>query len=404
MSFVKEGDAAFVQRLFKKYYRERVEEVYVPERLQEREFGYFTFGEKIMIRHLSFNTPQELKKTLTEKAPLHVYTSSAFYKYPRAPMEEKEWLGAELVFDIDADHLKTPCKDMREFKVCKKCLTAYPAEEEKCPRCGSRLEKVEWVGRECLEAAREEARKLLEILESDFGFEKIRMAFSGNRGYHVIVGDNEVLDLNQMERKELIDYITGVGLEPRLLNLGERKVSEEFAPDLGDPGWRGRIARAVLEIIMSPDEYLELFPGRSRMDAVLEDLEKARNLWTDKIPWSVLKPSTRKALIEAAKELASSHIDVVVTQDTHRLMRLGNSLNGKTGLVAKMFDPNDLDEFDPEYDPVGLPMDDEIHVRIIRTEELSLGGFELKPAENKIVKVPLAVAAMLLCKGAATLP
>jgi len=46
MSFIKNEDAAFVQRLFKRYYIEYGEEVYVPERIQEREFGYFTFAEK----------------------------------------------------------------------------------------------------------------------------------------------------------------------------------------------------------------------------------------------------------------------------------------------------------------------------------------------------------------------
>ncbi len=404
MSFLREADAAFVQRLFKKYYIENAEEIYIPERLPEREFGYFTFREKIMVRHLSFNSPQELRETLIEKAPLHVYSSSAFYKYPRAPMEEKEWLGAELVFDIDADHLKTPCKKSHDFKICKKCLMAYPVETEKCPRCGGPLEKVEWVCAQCLEAAREEARKLLDILESDFGFKKIRMAFSGNRGYHIVVEDKEALDLSQMERKELIDYITGTGLELRLLGLGRRKIREEYAPDLGDPGWRGRIARAALEIIMAPDESIRGLIGDGKADAVLEDLRKTRDLWSDKLPWNALKPSTRKALIEAAKELSASHIDVVVTQDTHRLIRLGNSLNGKTGLITKVFDPNYLDEFDPEYDAVALPMDDEIHVKIIRSQEARLAGFKLESVSNKIVKVPIAVAALLLCRGVATLP
>ena len=78
MSFIGEEDARFVHKLFKRYYFESREEVYVPERLPEREFGYFTFMEKIMIRHMSFNNPGELKDALIDKTPLHVYHSAAF--------------------------------------------------------------------------------------------------------------------------------------------------------------------------------------------------------------------------------------------------------------------------------------------------------------------------------------
>jgi len=405
MSFLREADAAYIQKLFKKYYTEKSDEIYIPSRLQEREFGYFTFGERIMVRHLNFSSPDELRKTLMEKVPLHVYNSSAFYKYPRAPMEEKGWLGAELVFDIDADHLKTACRKSHDFKICKNCLADYPIEAGRCPRCGGPLEKVEWVCEKCLESAREEARKLLEILETDLGFRKIRMAFSGNRGYHVIVSDEEVLDLNQMERKEIIDYITGTGLEARFLGLDKRRIVMEYAPDLGEPGWRGRIARSALEIIIThnADELYNLTEDEKAYE-VIEEFEKVKDLWMEKPPWNTLRQSARRFLFEAAKARSASHIDVVVTQDTHRLIRLGNSLNGKTGLIAKVFDPNDLDGFDPSTDPVALPMDDEIHVKIVRSQEVRLAGFELQPVSRKILKLPIAVAALLLCRGVATLP
>jgi len=405
MSFLREVDAAYVQGLFKRYYVERSGEIYIPSRLQEREFGYFTFREKIMVRHLSFNSPEELRRTLIEKAPLHVYNSSAFYKYPRAPMGEKGWLGSELVFDIDADHLKTPCKKRHDFKICRNCLADYSIEAESCPKCGAPLEKVEWVCGGCLETAREEARKLLDFLEADFGFRDIRMAFSGNRGYHVIVSDREALDLGQMERKELIDYITGTGLEARLLGLGGRKIDPEYAPDLGEPGWRGRIARSALEIVMTfSGEDLYNLTEDERAYGLIDRFEKLRAMWMESPPWGALNQSARRFLLEAARRRAAAHIDVVVTQDTHRLIRLGNSLNGKTGLMAKVFDPNYLDDFDPSIDPVALPMDEEVYVKVIRSQEVRLAGLELQPMGNRMLRLPVAAAALLLCRGVATLP
>jgi DNA primase small subunit len=93
-----------------------------------------------------------------------------------------------------------------------------------------------------------------------------------------------------------------------------------------------------------------------------------------------------------------------VTQDVHRLIRLGNSLNGKTGLRAQMIDPNDLDDFDPMWSAAALPIDEEIHVRVIRSGGMRLRGVEILPASKGVMKLPLAAAVLLLCRGVATLP
>ena len=405
MSFIKDEDAAFVQKLFKQYYLEHGEEIYVPERIQEREFGYFTFAEKAMVRHISFASPSELKQMLAEKAPLHVYHSAAFYKYPRAPMDQKGWIGSELAFDIDADHLKTPCKKSHDFKVCRSCLLDYPADAERCARCGAPLERVEWVCESCLESARSEAGKLLEILESDLGFGKMRVAFSGNRGYHVVVSDEHALDMSQQERREIIEYVMAAGLEPRLLGLEGRKVSMKAAPDLGDPGWRGRIAKQALQLLMSRNvEKICELASDKRPQTLARDLEKLGELEADKVPWSALSASSRRTLVKAAEEAAAAHVDAVVTQDIHRLIRLGNSLNGKTGLRAQIIDPNELDDFDPAWSPVALPIDEEVHVKVIRSSGIRIRGIEIPPISRKLVRLPLAAAVLLLCRGVATLP
>ncbi|MBS7621674.1 hypothetical protein KEJ32_06150, partial [Candidatus Bathyarchaeota archaeon] len=372
--------------------------------IEEREFGYFTFAEKVMIRHIGLTSSSELRQMLVEKAPLHVYHSAAFYKYPRAPMDQKGWIGSELAFDIDADHLKTPCKKSHDFKVCRSCLLDYPADAERCSSCGAALEKVEWVCEDCLESARNEARKLLEILESDLGFERIRLAFSGNRGYHVIVSDEHVQGMGQQERREIIDYVMAAGLEPRLLGL-ERRLRDGVAPDLGDPGWRGRIARQALQLLLSGDltEIYEL-TGDRRASALVRDLEKLRGITMDKVPWNILSASSRRIVVSAAAKSAAAHVDAVVTQDVHRLIRLGNSLNGKTGLRAQLINPNNLDDFDPAWDPVALPMDEEVHVKVIRSGEIKARDVQIPPISGKVVKLPLATAVLLLCRGAATLP
>ena len=405
MSFISAAEAGFVEKAFKEFYERNYRALYLPDRLQEREFGYFTFGEKLMVRHLSFGSPEELWRTIRRVAPLHLHYSAAFYRYPKAPMEEKEWLGAELIFDIDADHLKTPCGKRHDFKVCPKCREAFPVEEGLCPRCGGQLRKVEWVCELCLEAAREEARKLLEFLEGDLGFRRIRMAFSGNRGYHVVVQDEQALGLGQRERKEIADYLLGVGLELKALGLGGRRFDPELAPDLGDPGWRGRVARAALQLAARADgTELYRLTGDRRALRLGGELRALAEAWGERPGWGALSKALRELLVKAAVELAAAHIDSVVTTDVHRLLRLGNSLNGKTGLMARTFDPNGLDDFDPFREGVALPMDEEAEISVIKAPRFRLGEAEYGPYEGEKVKLPLAAAVLLLGRGAAFLP
>lgn len=409
MSFLSPRDSGFVEGVFRRYYELRSETVYVPERLGEREFGYFPFGGKIMIRHLSVDSPEELRRLLRENAPLHIYHSAAFYRYPRAPMEEKGWMGAELIFDIDADHLKTPCGKGHDFKVCPRCLRPHPFEADVCGECGGGLVKVEWVCELCLEAARDEARKLLDFLEGDLGFSKIRLAFSGNRGYHVVVRDENALELGQLERKEIVDYVTGTGLSLRAMGLVEDPRRDGIAPwggpDIDDPGWRGRIARAAVQLALraDPEELAEL-SGRPRLaERAAEELRKSAEEWGERPAWDAVSRSAVKVLGEAAVAHAAAHVDVVVTSDIHRLLRLGDSLNGKTGMSAKTFDAGRLEDFDPFLEAAVLPTDEEVEVKVIRAPRFRLGDGEFGPYENQVVKLPTAAAVLLLAKGTATL-
>ena len=52
------------------------------------------------------------------------------------------------------------------------------------------------------------------MLENDFGFsaDELHVFFSGHRGYHVHVEDEAVRSLDAMARKEIVDYVTGLGL------------------------------------------------------------------------------------------------------------------------------------------------------------------------------------------------
>src|SRR2546427_9208705 len=100
----KEATNKFLKAHFRRYY-EHTKPI-LPDRFGRREFGFMFWTAGIVQRHIGFSKEEELKAFLTSRIPAHAYYSSAYYDKPGAPtMEEKGWLGADLIFDLDADHL-----------------------------------------------------------------------------------------------------------------------------------------------------------------------------------------------------------------------------------------------------------------------------------------------------------
>ena len=94
----------FLQEKFREYYKSA--KITVPPRFTAREWGFLNWGGGVMNRHVRFGTMEELNNYLKKIAPAHSYHSVAYYKEPGSKtMVEKQWQGADLIFDLDADHL-----------------------------------------------------------------------------------------------------------------------------------------------------------------------------------------------------------------------------------------------------------------------------------------------------------
>ena len=99
-NLAKEATTNFLAAQFHRYYDTR--KPTLPDRFGRREFGFMFWTAGIVQRHLGFSREEELHKFLSSRVPAHVYYSSAYYETPSAPtMEEKGWLGADLIFDLD---------------------------------------------------------------------------------------------------------------------------------------------------------------------------------------------------------------------------------------------------------------------------------------------------------------
>src|SRR2546422_1672714 len=165
-----EATIAWIRDRFRRHYE--AAEMGLPPRFARREFGFMFWEAGMMQRHQSFKSGEALRTFLTRRTPMHVYFSSAYYQKPGAPtMEEKEWLGADLVFDLDADHIERvkgmPYADM-------------------------------------LEEVKSEIKKIVDgYLVADFGLgeDAILITFSGGRGDHIHVRDPWVWELQSHERR-----------------------------------------------------------------------------------------------------------------------------------------------------------------------------------------------------------
>ena len=403
----------FIQRKFAEYYQEHSADIRPPTAINQREFGFLLFREKVMLRHKGFTDESELRSFLSKVVPLHAYYSCSYYESPEAEMKDKGWLGADLVFDVDADHIVTPCAKTHDIWVCSECgATGRGPPPERCPACmGQKIRKRTWLCEVCLEAAKVETMKLIDFLMQDFGFSSrdIRVQFSGRRGYHVHVENEDIRGLDQMARKEIVDYIVGIGLEPRFHGLEERisgaKTRILVGPDLYDVGWRGRLARGAYEFLLtaSPKELESVGLKESVIKVITSHREEILESWKRKGPWGSLRDvgtrSWRKIVQQAVKK-QSAQIDTVVTTDIHRLIRLNDTLHGKTGLKKTEVPLAGIDDFDPLKRAIAFKKGT-LKVFVSEAPQFRLGDETYGPYKSERVELPTAAALLLLCGGAA---
>jgi DNA primase small subunit len=348
-----------------------------------------------MVRHLGFEKREMIWNFLTERVPQHAYYSSAYYQHPDATkMPDKIWMGAELIFDLDSDHLPN-------------------------------AEKMGYV-ESLIEVKKEFIKLIHEFLLADFGFQEKHMElyFSGGRGYHCHVKDPAILDLDSNERREIVDYITGRDLQDSLIfheQATSRKSygSHSFVsgkslkmPTPDQDGWKGRISRGIIDLVNeiknsdNPEKKLEEY-GVSSHDAerLVQELseERVRRIKDGLLDQSktIRKFFLNSALRKTAVSLSAGETDEPVTCDVKRLIRLPSSLHGKTGLKVVKIEVDELKDFNPLRDAVVLP-EDPVQITVQRevTVEMKNQKYHL---EEGTQEVPIYLGVFLIGRKEATL-
>jgi len=401
----------FVQKVFREYYTKDFSLSEGFPLIEKREFGFALF-EGWMLRHKSFKNKGELEFFLRNFVPSDAYFSYAYYEDPETELERKGWLGADLVFDIDADHIPTPCDKVHDKWVCGVCgLKGKGFTPSKCPVCGGeKFEVSTWHCEVCLGSAKAETVKLLDMLLGDFGFSEkdVRVFFSGHRGYHVHVESEAVRTLDAIARKEIVDYVSGLGLDVFLHGLSKKSLRETPSSQslyLNAFGWRRRLALGMRNFILNAEEenFKDIGIKKKIAETILQNRDAILKNWLNRGTWSAVRGigfETWRKIAEHSAKLQSAKIDTVVTTDIHRLIRLVGTLHSKTGLKKVEFPISAIDDFDPVKRAVAFKTG-AVTVLVSDAPEFRLGNEVFGPYKKQKVELPTAAATLLVCKGRA---
>ncbi|NHN65625.1 DNA primase small subunit PriS [Haloarcula sp. JP-Z28] len=387
---MEERTRAYLRGRFGDHYRQA--SVTPPPAANEREWGFIPWTEgpgETMVRHRSLLDLGEIEDFLGRRKPRHVYFSAGRYDEPSAStMSDKGWRSSDLVFDLDADHLPS-------------VVLGEDSYAEMLAKCKDAL------------------RRLLDFLEDDFGFDDLTIVFSGGRGYHVHVRDERIRHLERDARREVVDYVRGIGLE-----FDELVDEESVAGTAGrsspaqkrtlstEGGWSARAHRHMLAVVddLLAMEEADALDRLQEYDGIGEGkataaLNAARSNYEQLEAGNIdVHPAfyqLAKILLHEVVAADNAPIDEPVTTDTNRLIRLPGSLHGGSGLEVQRIDRDDLDAFDPLVDPVPETFrghDITVEVTDSGLVELDGDSFTLEAGNQT---VPEHVGVFLMARGRA---
>jgi len=350
----------------RRYYEQR--RIDVPD-LPKREFGYSVErGRKIQTRHVSFADAREFNTFLRREAPLYVSYSVALYRRPSAKdYSDAGYLGADWVFEFDMEHIIAG-----DVIYCPKCGGVYYGEEllfsdpSKCPKCGSDTHVLRVPDPKRFSTPKKYTLRLIRILREDFGLsrESIRINFSGNRGFHIHVIDEEWEEFPPEARVEIAQYISLSEIDPC-------QIVESVS---GHPAilYVGGIHKRLADMLMPR------FPHAVVGERVVFDVDM----------------HTFRRALEAAMESIAVPIDIHTTTDVRRLIRVPDTVHGGTGLVAKRIDHDELMSFNPYKDAV-LPIGHTITAYVKYLPEIEWMGERYGPYEDETVELPVTLVLYL---------
>lgn len=372
----------YVSSRFSDFYRGNLPEL--PPESDSRELAYILWDDETMRRHISRQSISSLKMFLSENKPRHLYISAAIFEKPGASnMKSKNWKGSNLIFDIDAQDV--PYINEND---------SYPEKMSKC---------------------KNEIQKLINFIEDDFGIYNYSVNFSGSKGFHLRVRDENVLNLSSKERIEISNYLSlskDIKLDNQLIKTANFNLPPEVKRFDPSGGWSRKLYYKTLDFfkelkteskedIKSKVSSYEGI-GDKKADKISEKIDYILSL----LKWGAIDTSDGINIIleqklEEIKKMRT-HIDQPVTTDTNRLLRVQDSLHGGQGLMAKSLSKEELSSFKPTVDSIPTTFNKRsAKIRVKEDTKIKRDDKDYVFSEGDEVDIIEHVAISLICKGKA---
>ncbi len=338
----------------------------------EREIGFIPFF-GTMIRHRSVRNLSDLGFFVRKNTPRHIYYSTAYYRYPdEKVMKEKGWKGAELIFDLDADHLSG----------------------------ADRMSYAEILS----EVKKHTQRLIFKFLMDDLGFDEkdLKVFFSGGRGYHVHVVEDSVYQMSSDSRREIANYIRGEGFTTFDVRRSMQETSHKlsgwkktiddsicsfYSDLLGDSG-KQEILHGLLGNIRTMQNYLTDLNRSTQVGGNLKRIEVMTMPGFNK--YRIMDKNDEKVLnyiVVKVKKEEQCEIDEPVTTDIHRLIRMPHSLHGKTGLAVVPIKIDEFHGFNPLKEAIAGPFRNfELRIKLTKSYQIDFDSesHNLSPGEQTV--------------------
>ena len=395
------GWARFAHR-FGQYYQHAP--LWSPPRIKTREWMFIPFGGAPPLRHKSFSSVSQVQSFLSQRAMHSCFYSTAYWRRPyELKMAEKLWQGADLIFDLDGDHL--PGVTDRDFPGM-------------------------------LDVIHDQAWSLWnDFLEPEFGFKEdhLQVTFSGHRGFHLHYRDPSLFHLDSEARRELVSHIRGEGVD---VQGGLARYHDQQAK-----GWTQRIREGMDAMI---DTLRQIHRGADGSGSELRRLESELQAMQDREGTtsqrsaaairrlaelmdhdqrvSRLKDGKFEVLgnyqalflnllkADASVVLGSAgETDEVVTIDVRRQIRWPTSLHGKSGMRVSEFplsrlDPDGHNPYNPLNEAFVLGLDQTAEVEWTVDDAIAqFGDRRLESTIGERIQVHESGATFLVLKGWAQL-
>lgn len=396
-----DGWARFAHR-FGQYYQNAA--LWSPPRIKTREWMFIPFGGAPPLRHKSFSDVGQVQSFLSQRAMHSCFYSTAYWRRPyELKMADKLWQGADLIFDLDGDHL--PGVTDRDFPGM-------------------------------LAVIQEQAWSLWnDFLEPEFGFseEHLQVTFSGHRGFHLHYRDPRLFHLDSEARRELVSHIRGEGVD---VQGGLARYHDHEAK-----GWTQRIRQGMDSMIHTlqgihrgvENSNMEL----RRLEAALQSLQDREGNTSQRSSAAIKRlaelmdhESRVQRLKEGKFELLGNYqalflnllkadasvvlgsageTDEVVTIDVRRQIRWPTSLHGKSGMRVTEFplsrlDPDGSQTYNPLMEAFVFGMDETHEVEWLVDDAVAqFGERRIESTAGERFQIHESGATFLVLKGWAKL-